>query len=489
MSTPTHPSQPLPEPLQGVYVPSLVTPTAPEDLLRELAAAQWEARSSAALLEILGQAENCERLEQACQTLVNCLQTFLNCRRVALAICRQDPLDLRVLVLSGTVSVDRTSDQGRRWEAALAETALRRTVNEYPSADQHAAAPLLAHRQLLHHDRLSWIVSTPLALADGTLVGAWLLAGDEARGDGQTLRNFASAAAPPIAATLGLMRRAQRRRWPRRLTQLWNQPRWRFWSTAALILLLMLATLIPTPYSIRAQARVEPVSRRTVCAPFEGVLESSLVEPGDIVEEGQVLARMDDQANRLEAMSIEAERQRAEIQRSSAVARHELGAARLAELEVARLDLRLQLHTDRSEQLLIKSPIAGAVLQGDQKRAEGAPVSLGQRLFEIAPLETMVFEVAIAEREYAHAAVGQPVVVRLDAYPGKRWRGVIKKIHPRSEKWDNDYVFVAEFRAPNHSGLLRPGMNGNATVTGARHPWIWNVGHKAWQSVVGIFGL
>ena len=69
------------------------------------------------------------------------------------------------------------------------------------------------------------------------------------------------------------------------------------------------------------------------------------------------------------------------------------------------LDLKLELLESRSKKLEIKSPIRGIVLRGDQKRAEGMPVTLGQNLFEVAPLDKMVVEVAIPERDFTQAKV------------------------------------------------------------------------------------
>ena len=50
--------------------------------------AEQEARSSAALLELVGQLESSEDLPGGCLTLVNGLQSFLGCQRVAVGVAR-----------------------------------------------------------------------------------------------------------------------------------------------------------------------------------------------------------------------------------------------------------------------------------------------------------------------------------------------------------------------------------------------------------------
>ena len=51
-----------------------------------------------------------------------------------------------------------------------------------------------------------------------------------------------------------------------------------------------LAMLIPVPYRIGADCQLEPVVRRFVAAPYDGILENSLVESGAVVEQYQLLA-------------------------------------------------------------------------------------------------------------------------------------------------------------------------------------------------------
>ncbi len=491
MTSPTYPLQPLPEQVFAVYggFPAL-QPVPPDELSNRLERSEWETRTTAALLEILTQAEICERLQGACLTIANQLQSLFACQQVGLAICGKNDLQFSVLTVSGRLGADRDTETRRLFEAALAEAALSGRVNVYPLTEDGCSSGMLLHRQLLSHSKADWIISSSLKLSTGTLVGVWLFLG---RGDGSDLhpvRNLVEACSPHVAACLDLHRRAERNRFSRWATKTCaKHRRWRLLTFGAVLSAVLVAGLIPVPYRILAKSRVEPVVRRSICAPFAGTLEKSLVEPGDIVAADEVLARMDGREIRLETVGLDVERKRAEVKWNSAIARHELGAARMAELEIARLDLRLHLLRDRNVDLEIKSPIRGMVLQGDQKRAEGMPVSMGQKLFEIAPLDAMVFEIAIPERDYTHVAPGHQVVVQLDAYRDRKWCGTLEKLHPRSEKWETDHVFVGEFCAANLDQLLRPGMNGTASVTGPRHPWVWNMFHKNWEDLVAAFGF
>ncbi len=149
--------------------------------------------------------------------------------------------------------------------------------------------------------------------------------------------------------------------------------------------------------------------RRFIAAPFEGILEKSLVEPGEVVKQNQILALMDAREISLAISETTAELKRSEVKRNVQLAKQDQGAAQMAALEKERLDLKLQLLQSRNKKLEIKSPVRGIVLRGDQKRAEGMPVTLGQNLFEVAPLDKMVVEVAIPERDITEAKAGQKV--------------------------------------------------------------------------------
>ena len=73
-------------------------------------------------------------------------------------------------------------------------------------------------------------------------------------------------------------------------------------------------------------------------------------------------------------------------------------------------------------------------------------------------------------------------------YPRHDWTGELLSIHPRSEIKDDQNVFIAEVRMQNLDDTLRPGMNGQARITTARHALIWNLFHKPVESVLTWLG-
>jgi multidrug efflux pump subunit AcrA (membrane-fusion protein) len=128
------------------------------------------------------------------------------------------------------------------------------------------------------------------------------------------------------------------------------------------------------------------------------------------------------------------------------------------------------------------------VVVGDLEKAEGAPLSMGQALFEIAPLDAMVVEFAVPEEDIAHVREGMTVRFRLDAYPGRQWEGRIDRIHPRAEQREQQQVFVAQLAMENPAQLWKPGMSGRAKIVAPHRPLGWVLLHKAWERTAMKWG-
>tara|TARA_R110002095_G_scaffold204582_4_gene187392 strand:- start:1130 stop:1516 length:387 start_codon:yes stop_codon:yes gene_type:complete len=121
------------------------------------------------------------------------------------------------------------------------------------------------------------------------------------------------------------------------------------------------------------------------------------------------------------------------------------------------------------------------VVSGSLNWAEGAPLEIGEALFEIAPLKKMIVEVAIPDSEISHVVEGQNVEIRLEAFSNSDQTLNLARIHPRSEIRDDANILVAEVPLENSNGLLRPGVKGRASIQTARQPVYWILFHKPWN--------
>ena len=212
------------------------------------------------------------------------------------------------------------------------------------------------------------------------------------------------------------------------------------------------------------------------------------MRPGDVVSTNMLLARMDDREIRWEIAGLQADLSRATNERDSHLADHKMGDAEIARHEMARLKNRSELLSYRNDNLDLRSPIDGIVVSGDHRDEEGIPLSTGDTMFEIAPLDAMVIEVAIPEEDIRWTRPGMPVRLQLDSMPAMVFDAEIVRIHPRAELKDQENVFIAEAGISNSEGLLRPGMRGAARVRSDRNLLGWNLFHKPAAHIVGWLG-
>lgn len=242
------------------------------------------------------------------------------------------------------------------------------------------------------------------------------------------------------------------------------------WLGAALMLA---ASVIRYPHTITAEVTLEPIEHRFVSAPFDGVFEQSLVLPGDRVEPGQVLGRMDGRELRTKLAAVEADHARVSRSRDMNLAAGKLAAAQIDRLEMERLEHERALLERRSQQLDIRAPLGGVVVSGDLRKHVGAAMTVGQMLFEVAPLEVLIAQVAIPEQEIELAVLDAPLQLTLDGVTHRSYSGRLERIHPRAEVRDERQVFLGEMRVANDTHTLRPGMHGRARITGPSAPLVW----------------
>ncbi len=440
-----------------------------------------DAQDTAAVVELLDQMARAPSLHHACYTLAGELQSHLPCHRVAIGLRRRGQGSCRLVAISGVAQFDHRSQTARAMEATLDEAVLRDDVTTWPSPQDEQEYGALAHKHLCSREDMKAAVSTPLRDQDGTAIGAIIVLAESAASLGGVER-FLRAAERPFATSLLVMEKLEGgplARFGRVAGQLWQT--WKGKAALAAVTVVLAAMACPWPYNIRCDCRIEPATRRFVAAPFEGTLEKSLAKPGQMVSPGDVLARMDGREIRWQRASLVADQNQAVKKRDAAQVAGRYADAQIAKLEIERLNLELQLLDYRAENLEIKSAVAGIVTSGDLERAEGAPLTIGQTLFEIAPLEEMIIEVAVSDDEVSYIHQGQPIKVRLDAYPGETWRAAVEKVQPRSEIRDENNVFIAEAELANTDGRLRPGMKGRAKVVTERRAIGWILFHKPWE--------
>jgi multidrug efflux pump subunit AcrA (membrane-fusion protein) len=247
---------------------------------------------------------------------------------------------------------------------------------------------------------------------------------------------------------------------------------------ASVVVSLALLLALPMEFQLGSECVVRPVSSRHVVSRFDGVLQEVLVKPGDEVNAGQLLARLDGRDTDLQLMALAMEKNKAAKMRDHHLATGNTPAAQISRLDEQRIDQQIGLLHEVQKHQVVRTPVTGVVLAGDLKRTEGAPVSRGQSLFEVAPLERIEIELAVAEDDISFISKDQEVSVRFDAYPEMIWPGRVERIIPRSLIQDNSNVFIATMELENNRKQLRPGMRGNAKIVAGKQSIGWQIFRK-----------
>jgi hypothetical protein len=462
----------------------------PTEELRTSAAVEADIlQRSAALLELVSRVSSINSPENACKTLADEIRLLYDLRYVIVGLCERKRGGCDIVAISETQQIDSNAELTLRATAAARECLARGGQGLWPAVDPENRHSLFAHRQLAQLLEDAAVLSIPLADAQARTRGVCLLVGEPQLLASQELRSFLDAGSTPLGSALGLIQRSRGNRFDRLASRISDYCRSQMAKVGLLITLLVACGLmLPIQYQVVCDCELQPVTRRFIAAPFDARLERNFVEPGDLVQAGQILAQIDARDIQWELSGKQAELHRVAKESAGYIALHESGKAEMAKFEMARLQLTIEQLEERAFNLEIRSPLEGMVLIGDHSKLEGVPLEKGKTLFEIAPLDRMVIEVEIPEDDVRFVLPGMSTQVRLAAFPLQRFDGTIERVHPRAELREHKNVFIAEVNCDNSNGQLRPGMRGTARVASVRRNVAWNWFHKAYAATLMWLG-
>lgn len=444
------------------------------------------AKQLAALQDLIVRTEAASTREEAASSICANLAEYLESDHVVMALADRNSR-LRVVAASNQDQISESQEPVRLAGALMQESACRREVSTWPTEGNTRHA-LLCHRQYAESEGLAHVVGCPLFDHQGELRGAILVAFKVPPG-GHVLP-FLKSAQKPLATAVHLVHRAERNRVMRTVGAAFSAGRrGRIKATFCWVGLLIAVLCLPLRYTVKAPCKLEPTNKRYLAAPFAGKLLQCFVKPGDAVEAGQLMALLDGQETEWELASVSAELQRAIKERAGYIAEHESGKARLAQHEIEYLRSKSQLLAERVSQLEVRSPVDGIVVSGDLTKAEGVPLEIGQTLFEISPLDSMISEMSVPQDDVRFIKEQLPVKIRFDAFPYEPYETTLTRIRPRAEIRDDRNVFIADSDIKNEHKLLRPGMDGIARIRTFYRPIGWILLHKPTAAAVRWLGF
>lgn len=263
---------------------------------------------------------------------------------------------------------------------------------------------------------------------------------------------------------------------------------------------------------IRAEAAglVEPIRVVEVKSKASGEILRLMVETGDDVERGALLAEVDprDVRNGLAQAEADLEVARArlgtaraqrdrteELRKANVATEQELEGALMeaanARAQLVKAETNLQLARERMNDVTIRAPIGGTVIQktveaGQIIASASGNVSGGTTLMLMADLSEMQVRTLIDETDIGRIEAGQTARVSVEAYPNRAFVGSVYKIEPQAVVEQNVTMFPVLVRLDNSERLLRPGMNAEVQVEIARRENVLAVPNAAIVSVQDV---
>jgi membrane fusion protein (multidrug efflux system) len=220
----------------------------------------------------------------------------------------------------------------------------------------------------------------------------------------------------------------------------------------------------PIQASYHGTAALEAPNEAQVVAKTSGVLLQLLVEEGDAVKAGQVLARIDPDRPRLELQRADAmlKKLQAEAARSKELFERKLVAADVYErirFDIATQQAAYDMAKLELSYTNIVAPIDGVIAQRMVK--QGNLIQLNSTLFRIVDATELDAVLNVPEKELATLSAGLEATMEVDALPGKPFTGRIDRVSPVVDAGSGTFKVTVRFAS---QGVLKPGMFGRVGV-------------------------
>jgi len=240
--------------------------------------------------------------------------------------------------------------------------------------------------------------------------------------------------------------------------------------------------------TVEASGTVEAISSIEIKSKASGQILFLGAEIGDFVEEGVVLARIDQrtptntlaQANAdLEVAKVRLNNAKNQFERSKRL--HDEGnisdksfedaqeSFSSARAQLVRAEVFLENAKIALDDTSVISPISGTIISrpaevGQVITSPTSAVGGGTLLMEMADLDNVRVRALIDEIDIGKISIGQEVTLKVSAYRDKKFLGVVSKIEPMSRVDQNVTTFPVLIDIENKDNLLLIGMNTDVEI-------------------------
>jgi membrane fusion protein (multidrug efflux system) len=211
--------------------------------------------------------------------------------------------------------------------------------------------------------------------------------------------------------------------------------------------------VIPSIGTLRASQGVDITAREA------GIITELKFESGTEVAAGDLLAQqyVDDEQAHLDALQADVELAELNLERAAELIEKNLSAQ--FEYDTRKADRDRAIAQARNVRLIIekksiRAPFAGRI--GIRQVDLGEYVEPGDPIVRLEALDKILVDFNVSQRSIGQVSVGQPLRIRVDAYPGREFGGTVSAISPQVRSQTRQAQLEAII--DNETELLLPGM-------------------------------
>ena len=460
-------------------------------LNQTLIQAKQDVEKFASVLDVMVLVNAEKRFYAACLAFCNGMAARFGCDRVSLGWLEHGYIRLRSI--SRTERFDRNMAAAKALEVAMEEAFDQEEEIVWPPSE-HESLITKDHEKFARDHGSGHLASLPLHLDDKAVA----VVSCERQGK-------------PISETELRQMRLACDQATRRLSDLKHQDRWfgvrlagtareslakavgpeHTWAKVLSILGVAALILLVLPvfaYRVEGTFVVRSDDVAYLTAPYDGYILSVPVRPGDPVQAGATILRLDTADLELEEAAAvadltrylrESERARAEAENARLTKPPSLADMKIAQALADQAKARVDLARHRLVQAQLKAPFDGVLVEGDLRQRVGAPVKQGEALFKVARIETQYIEVEIEERDVHEIINKKKGEIAFVAQPRLKFPVQIVRIEPAASAKEGKNVFTirAAFAGPIQP-WWRPGMTGVCKVQVDQRTLLWILTHR-----------
>jgi multidrug resistance efflux pump len=415
--------------------------------------------------------------------IVNSLADYLKCERVSIGL-RKD-LTFRLAAISHMARIDGRSQLVRFIEAAMEEAVDQLATVVHPIATRSTQAISRAHDELVKHQGKEAICTVPL-LGRSSYIGAICCEREINRPFDEDTLKFCESVAKLIGPIIEIKMLEERSLFSRSVGVIQHYFAHLFGLghlksklvASSVAAILFLFSVITGEHRITAPALLQAQISQLLVAPQNGYVKEGIIRAGHLVKKGDLLATLDDHTLVLEKQKLLSEKNQYQQEYQKALAERDRAQLSILSAQIGQVTAQIHLVDDKISRTQLSASFAGVVVSGDLSQAQGAPVALGEILFEIAPLDNYRVILEVDEHDIANIKEDQQGQLIMAALPSLPFTFSVESTASVAVSREGRNFFRVEAVLNKPSEQLRPGMQGVAKIgLGQRNLlWVWTHG-------------